>query len=347
MDANGSRTDTSKQEALPSHLNFPHTHPLYVGNHWSEGLHNSPLETADVVLVLDCDVPWVKMNFKPHPEAKVYHIDCDPIKVNMSLFHIDTELSCQANVGVALQQLNAYLTPALLSPLQLKIAPRCANVKVMHEKYISDIHSKEVMPSDDEDISPHYILSALRSLIDDNTIVLSEGISNYRPIADVLMRSAPGTFFTSGATSLGWHGGAAVGAKLAAPDKTVVSITGDGSFLFSIPSTVHWMARRYDAPFLTVILNNGGWKSPMLSAMAVDREGFVSKMTPGSMGVGFEPEVDYSAVAVAAGAGYGGRVEKASEVEAALKRGLETVRAGRAAVVDVRLKRFEVGDRVG
>jgi acetolactate synthase-1/2/3 large subunit len=329
-------------------MNFPHTHPLYLGNHWSEGLHNSPLETADFVLVLDCDVPWVKMNFKPATDAKVYHIDCDPLKINMSLFHIDTELSCQANTGIALQQLNAYLTPALLSPLSTKIAPRTATLQALHDTYIADMTAKEVQPSDEEDITPHYVLSVLRSLIDDNTIVMSEGISNYRPIADVLQRSVPNSFFTSGATSLGWHGGAAIGAKLACPEKDVVSITGDGSFLFSIPSTVHWMARRYDAPFLTVILNNGGWKSPMLSAMAVDRDGFAAKMTPVSMGVGFEPEVDYSAVAVAAGAGFGVKVHKASEVAEALKRGLETVRVGkRAAVVDIRLKRFEVGDRVG
>jgi acetolactate synthase-1/2/3 large subunit len=334
-------------------LNFPHTHPLYIGNHWSEGLHNSPLETADFVLVLDCDVPWVKMNFRPAPNAKVYHIDCDPVKVNMSLFHIDTDLSCQANVGVALQQLNAYLSPTLLTPLSTAISERSAHVKTLHETYISEMTIKEAMPSDNEDITPHYVLSVLRELIDegdannDSTIVLSEAISNYRPVADVLRRSAPGTFFTSGATSLGWHGGAAVGAKLACPSKTVVSITGDGSFLFSIPSTVHWMARRYDAPFLTVVLNNGGWKSPMLSAMAVDRDGWAAKTTPTRMGVGFEPEVDYSAVAVAAGAGWGAMVHKASEVQAALRKGLETVRAGRAAVVDVRLKRFEVGDRVG
>lgn len=205
----------------------------------------------------------------------------------------------------------------------------------------------ESLPKEDKIITPHYALSRLRNLLDDDSIILSEGISNYRPIADVLMRSAPGTYFTSGATALGWHGGAAIGVKLANPSKTVIAITGDGSFLFSIPSTVHWMARKYDAPFLTIILNNRGWKSPMLSALAVHRTGHSSRVTSDELNVTFDPPCDHAQVAVAAGAGFGVTVKKASEIDAALKMALETVRGGRAAVIDIWLPKFEVGDRVG
>lgn len=328
-------------------MNFPHDHDLYAGNQWSEGLQDSLLDTADVVLVLDCDVPWIKSVFKPASTAKVFHVDCDPLKVNMSLFHIDCELSCQANVKTALQQLNAYLTSGHVKAQQDAITQRIRNIKSRHVKYISGIHSKEVVPENDSIITPHYALSRLRALLDDDCVIMSEGISNYRPIADVLMRSIPGSYFTSGATALGWHGGASVGMKLARPEKTVISITGDGSFMFSIPSTVHWMARRYEAPFLTIIMNNRGWKSPMLSALAVHKQGYSSKMTSDELHVTFDPSNDHSQVAVAAGAGWGTVVKKASEIDAALKKGLETVRAGRAAVVDIWLPKFEVGDRVG
>ena len=54
-------------------------------------------------------------------------------------------------------------------------------------------------------------------------------------------------------------GGAAIGTKLAAPDKTVVALSGDGCYMFSIPSTVHWMAAKYETPFLQVVYNNRGW----------------------------------------------------------------------------------------
>jgi thiamine pyrophosphate-dependent acetolactate synthase large subunit-like protein len=71
--------------------------------------------------------------------------------------------------------------------------------------------------------------------------------------------------------SLGWSIGAAVGARLAAPDATIVRIVGDGSYLLGVPSTAYWMARRYGAPSLTVVLNNRGWKTLLLSTLAVRR----------------------------------------------------------------------------
>jgi acetolactate synthase-1/2/3 large subunit len=108
------------------------------------------------------------------------------------------------------------------------------------------------------------------------------------------------------------------------------------------------MARKYEAPFLTVIMNNGGWKSPMLSALAVHKSGFSNKAaTPDDLHITFDPSCDHAQVAVAAGAGYGVTVKKASEINAALKKGLDTVKAGRAAVVDIWLPKFLVGDRVG
>jgi acetolactate synthase-1/2/3 large subunit len=331
-------------------MNFPHDHPLYVGNHWSEGLPNGVLDNADVVLVLDCDVPWIKSVFRPSSSATVYHIDCDPLKVNMSLFHVDVELACQADMRTALEQLNAHVSATLSAQQNDTVATAAATrtmaVKRIHDAYISRVHSMEAQPA--TGITSHFAMSRLREHLPPDAIVMSEAISNYRPVCDVLMRSQPGTYFTSGATALGWHGGAAVGAAMAYPGRMVVAVTGDGSFMFSIPSTVHWMARRYTAPFLTVILNNRGWKSPMLSALAVHKEGHSSKATTADdLHVTFDPSCNHSQVAVAAGAGWGAVVKEAGEIDAAIQKGMEVVRGGRAAVIDIWLPKFNVGDRVG
>ncbi|KAH8889270.1 thiamine diphosphate-binding protein [Thozetella sp. PMI_491] len=341
-------TGTAVLEAIPSYMNFPHDHQLYVGNHWSEGLKNGVLDNADVVIVLDCDVPWVKSSFRPPADAAVYHIDCDPLKVNMSLFHLDTELSCQADVYTALKQLNAAVSSQTSGVDAQAVQARIKTISEKHDEYIAGIRAKELTPPAGAAITPHHVLSRLREHLPPDALVMSEGISNYRPICDVMMRSLPGTYFTSGATALGWNGGASIGAKLANPEKVVVNITGDGSFLFSIPSTVHWMARKYDAPFLTVILNNRGWKSPMLSALACHSDGHSSRMkSADDLFVTFDPSCDHAQVAVAAGAGWGCTVKEVAEIDAAIQKGLETVRGGRAAVIDVWLPKFEVGDRVG
>ena len=140
--------------------------------------------------------------------------------------------------------------------------------------------------------------------------------------------------FASGGGSLGWSGGAAIGMKLAAPERTFVVMSGDGSYMFSQPSTVHWMARRYRTPFLQVIYNNRGWKAPKFSALAVHPDGFASRAE--DLDLSFDPPPDYSGVAAAAGGAYARIVKHPQEVEAAIADGLRVVlEEQRCAVVDV------------
>lgn len=52
---------------------------------------------------------------------------------------------------------------------------------------------------------------------------------------------------------------------------------GDGVYLFSQMESVYWIARRYDVPFLLIVLNNGGWNAPKVSALLVHEHGLSSK----------------------------------------------------------------------
>jgi acetolactate synthase-1/2/3 large subunit len=167
--------------------------------------------------------------------------------------------------------------------------------------------------------------------------VLNEGITNYGIICDHLAMTRPGSILASGGGSLGWSGGAAIGAKLAAPDKTIVALTGDGSYLFSIPSSVHWMAAKYAAPFVQVVYNNRGWKAPRFSALAVHPDGHASRAA--DLDIGFDPTPDYAGIASAAGGAHAFTVESTDELEAAMAEAFDVVRRGeRAAVLDVRLQ---------
>ena len=69
--------------------------------------------------------------------------------------------------------------------------------------------------------------------------------------------------------------------------------------MFSQPSTVHWMARKYQTPFLQVVYNNRGWKAPKFSTLAVHPDGYASRAA--DIDVSFDPPPDYAAIAVAAG----------------------------------------------
>jgi acetolactate synthase-1/2/3 large subunit len=188
-------------------------------------------------------------------------------------------------------------------------------------------------------ITPEYLTACVRRQIGPNAIVLNEGITSYPAVCDHAAPTRPGGYFASGGGSLGWNGGAAIGAKLAAPDREVVALTGDGSYMFSVPSTVHWMARQYGTPFLQVVYNNRGWKAPKFSALAVHPEGYASRAN--EIDVAFDPPPDYAGIAAAAGGAYARTVRRTDEVEAAIAEALHAVRVEkRAAVLDVWLARL-------
>jgi len=93
-------------------------------------------------------------------------------------------------------------------------------------------------------------------------------------------------------------------------------------------------SRQYRTPFLPVVCDNRGWKSPKLSALAVQEDGFASRGN--EIGVTFDPSADYAGIAAATGGALGLTVKRPEEVEAASDAALKPVREeGRAAVPDV------------
>jgi acetolactate synthase I/II/III large subunit len=93
-------------------------------------------------------------------------------------------------------------------------------------------------------VTPRYLTGCIRRLLAGrDTLVLTEAITNYQVVAEHLRASRLGSYLGSGGGSLGWAGGAAVGAKLAcSAERAVVSLVGDGCFLFGVPSSAQWVA---------------------------------------------------------------------------------------------------------
>jgi acetolactate synthase-1/2/3 large subunit len=256
--------------------------------------------------------------------------------MQMPLWYISARGRFAADARTALGQINAELDRAELDRIELDTAlveRRRARWAELHAIHKASLDEKE---RPDGGLTGHYLSAMLRRRVTPDTLIVTEGISNYQPIFDHLALDEPGAMFTSGGGSLGWHGGAAIGAKLAHPRKTVIALTGDGSYMFSVPSSVYWMARRYNTPFLTVIYNNGGWKSPKLSTLAVHPDGYASRSA--SLDMSFHPQADYAAIAAAAGGAYPRIVGDLEDLEKGLDECFHAVQVeGRCAVLDVRL----------
>ncbi|HEY4355268.1 MAG TPA: thiamine pyrophosphate-requiring protein [Acidobacteriaceae bacterium] len=322
-------------ESVPICMNYPHQDELYQGSQWNQQRQTPVLAQADVILVVDSDVPWIPTVNRPAENARIFHIDVDPLKEQMPLWHIPAEQAFRADAETALQQINEYLEGRVTD--EVRISERRAFYNALHRERRSELEGLEAYPAG-EAITSEYLVSCVRKRIDRDTIVLSESISEFHTVMNHLAMSRPGTIFSSGGGSLGWNGGAAVGAKLASPEKTVIAFTGDGSFMFSEPHAVHWMARRYNAPFLQIVLNNGGWKAPKLSALSLYPDTYVSKAE--SLDIEFAPAPDYGSIAAASGGAYARQVRRPEEVEGALDEALKAVKTeGRSAVLDVFIPR--------
>ena len=317
-------------ESVPSYVNYPHNDPLHQGNHWNHPFQNRALSEADFILVVDSDVPWIPTVSKPSDEATIAMIDIDPLKQSTPLWSIKARQCHRADAATAFAQLNARLD-------RIEIDGEAAERRRRHYSERHREHKAKLdrleQPGGDI-VTPEYLTACVRRKVDLDAVVLNEGITNYPAICDHMAREKPATMFASGGGSLGWTGGAAIGMKLAAPGKTFVALTGDGSYMFSQPSTVHWMARRYRTPFLQIIYNNRGWKAPRFSALAIHPDGFASRAK--ELDLSFDPPPDYSGIAAAAGRAYARVVKQPHDVEAAVAEGLRVVlEEERCAVIDV------------
>ncbi len=316
-------------ESVPAYVNFPHNDPLYQGNHWNHPFQNRALKDADFVLVVDSDVPWIPTVSKPSPGAAIAIIDVDPLKESTPLWSIKARRCYRADAATAFAQLNARLDKVEID--EVAAERRRRHYAARHDQRRTELARLEAASGDV--ITPEFLTACVRRQVGPETIVLNEGITNYPAICDHMARERPGTMFASGGGSLGWSGGAAIGMKLAAPEKTFVVMSGDGSYMFSQPSTVHWMARRYRTPFLQVIFNNRGWKAPQFSALAIHPDGFASRAA--DLDLSFDPPPDYSGIAAAAGGAFARVVKRAQDVEAAVAEGLKAVlEESRCAVID-------------
>jgi acetolactate synthase I/II/III large subunit len=319
-------------ESVPNAMNFPADHPMHVGNQWNQPVQNPALAEADAILVIDSDVPWIPAVSRPRDDAVIHHVDVDPLKQQMPLWYIGARTSHRADPAAALAQLADAAEAVDLD--DALVAERRAYWAGQHRERRARLDALEARPGREDAINGEYVVAQVRRHLDEASIVISEGISHYHTIGDHLALSRPGSLYNSGGGSLGWNGGAAIGAKLARPEATVVALCGDGSYLFSVPSSVHWIARAYDAPFLTVVLNNRGWKSPKLSALAVHPQGYASRAN--ALDVAFDPPPDHAGIAAAAGGAAAFTVRRPEEVEAAVAEAFRVVREERrCAVLDV------------
>ncbi|XXH05704.1 hypothetical protein Hte_012139 [Hypoxylon texense] len=292
-----------------SDMCFPFSHVASEGFRLS---FDECTKDADMIFLLDCDVPWIPSRNPPPKDAKIYHVDSDPLNQHIPVSFFPANGRWKADSFTALTQLVDYiksdnsLTKSLQHPKYAARAEARANV---HQARLASIASQPRL-GDQERLDAHNIGSLLKTHLPDSTNYVIEAVTCAQILSDQLQPSRPGSWINCGGTGIGWSNGAALGVKMALADlekggegqkpSLVCQIVGDGSFMCAAPSSALWVASKYEIPILTIVLNNGGWKAPRNSAELVYPTGLATSASDDEINVSFRPSPNYAALAEAA-----------------------------------------------
>lgn len=249
-----------------SDMCFPADHPAWLGLRYGV---EAAVTTADAIVVLDCDVPWITTQCKPKADAKIFHIDVDPLKQVMPLYYIAAQHRYRADGLTSVEQITALLQKDEGLKAQLSSAESDKRWAAMEESYKKHLETIAVRskPLENGEFGTSHLCAKLKELCPEDTIWAIEAVTNTLFVHESLQPKLPGQWINCGGGGLGWSGGGALGIKLATDHeaklkgekgKFVVQIVGDGSYLFSVPGSVYWIAKRYNIPILTIVLNNKG-----------------------------------------------------------------------------------------
>jgi acetolactate synthase-1/2/3 large subunit len=307
----------------PRHLCLAADHPCHLG--YDAGPY---LDEADAILVLECDVPWVPSLKAPRPECRVVHLGVDPLFSRYPIRGFACDLAVTGTPTAALPELaealGRHTSKTMVDARRQRIAERR---EALHAGWGKTAESAANM----RPIHMAWASACIARVKPDDAILVNE----YTLMPEHCGSTVPGSYFgSSPASGLGWGGGAALGAKLARPDRLVICTLGDGSHLFGNPVALHHAAAAHKLPVLFVIMNNSMWGAVRRATQGMYPEGEAMRSNKPPL-IDLDELPAFEQVCAAAG-GYGERVEDPAALPAALDRALHAVTVeGRQALLNV------------
>src|SRR5712691_2546194 len=308
-----------------AHGTFPSAHPLslgVVGNPvaGSRGrIANKIVGEADVVLVVGSrlDGRTTRGYTLIPPATKLIQIDIDPSEIGSNY---PVEVGIVADARLALEGLKTALAQHVTPPPSLADTPRAREIAAMTEEWYTEFAPQ--MNSNAVPIKTPRLFREIQHFVNDKTIVVVDaGGSSYWSPAYLELSPENQALYPRGAAAIGSALPMALGAQLAAPEKRVICISGDGGFGYNIMELE--TAVRLNLPVVNIIVNN--------QCLGMERRGYVDYAgeVPAEP-LAFSPQ-DFSKIAQAFNC-FGVRAEKPGDIRGAIAAALAS---GRPAIVDV------------
>lgn len=295
---------------------FPENDKLSLGMLGMHGTRyaNYAISEADLIIAagarFDDRITGDISQFAPH--AEIIHLDIDPTAISKSV-RVDIPI-----VGDAKN---------ILSQL-IPLIERNKKRKIWHSKIKEWKDKYPLKYKTDKDLKPQYVVEKIYQITKGEAIIATEVGQNQMWAAQFYQYTKPRTFISSGGLgTMGYGFPASIGAQIGCPDKVVFDIAGDGSFQMNIQELA--TAVNYKVPVKIAILNNG-----YLGMVRQWQELFFHRRYSQ---VDIKNGPDFVKVAEAYGA-QGIRVDRAEEVEPALKKALEI---SGPVVIDFKVSREE------
>jgi acetolactate synthase-1/2/3 large subunit len=302
-------------------------HPLTLGmtGFWGTKFINEKCKQADYILALgtrfsEADSsswePEYTFNFPP---TKLIHIDIDPNEIGRNY---PVEIGAVADLKQALTVLNRVAKELIPNGLQNDELKR--EIAAYREEFKNS--NKQYIANNSFPMQPERILEEVREVLPRDAYITTDvgwnknGVGQQFPIYEAGTILTPGGFCT-----MGFGAPAALGAKIAQPDKVVVSLVGDGGFGQN-PSVLA-TAVEENIPVVWVVMNNNafGTIAGLQKAHYDTTYGTVFKKD----GEAYSP--DFAAIAQGYGV-EGIKIQSAEEFKPALKRAIES---NKPVVIDV------------
>jgi len=306
-------------------FNLPGTHSMHVG------FEPAPfLAKADVVIVLESAVPWIPRAHGPRRDAKIIHIAGDPLASRFPFREIEADLLVAGDPRAALAMLRECLGVAIKNAKNGAAEGRRKAVATAREEIAARRKKLIETVKDQTPVHPAWLAHCLNQVKSEDAIVVSElGV----PVSQLNLtkpRSFMGSLLSGG---LGFGMGAALGAKLAAPQREVIVTVGDGSYMFGNPIPYHYVGRAENLPTLTIVANNHMWGAVRQATLDVFPEGAAAKANVMPI-TQLNPSPDFEKVIGTCG-GRGERVDAPGDLLPALERSFAALRSGTPAMLNV------------
>jgi acetolactate synthase-1/2/3 large subunit len=307
----------------PRYLSLPSSHPMNLGFAPAD-----LVATADVIMVLEADVPWIPSRVAPAADCKVIQCGLDPLFARYPIRGFPCDLAITGSTAAIISALTAALEDTVDSE---SVARRRRAVKDERDALTASRQRALEAGARKTPLDPAWVSHCIDRAKDPHSIVINE----YTLFLEHCSFESPDLYFgSSSASGLGWGAGAALGAKLARPQSQVIAVLGDGAYMFCNPAAAHHASALHGLPVLFVVMNNAMWGAVQRSTFAMYPDGLASKSNaPPFVGLGKLPA--FERICEAAG-GYGERVEDPAALPGALQRALTVVRnEGRQALLNV------------